>query len=73
MTITATQLKENLGYYLTLAKTEDIIITKNRKPVAKLVNPYAEKLQALDAITGILSEKDDMSIKEARAERLADK
>jgi len=73
MTITATQFKKNLGYYLALAKTEDIVITKNRKPIAKLVNPFAEKLQALDAITGILSDEADMTIKEARAERLADR
>ena len=29
MTITATELKKNLGKYLILAATEDIFITKN--------------------------------------------
>ena len=34
MTITATELKNNLGKYLILAATEDIFITKNGKTIA---------------------------------------
>ena len=40
MSITATELKLNLGKYLMLAETEDIYITRNGKVVAKLSNPY---------------------------------
>ena len=40
MTITATELKNNLGKYLILAATEDIFITKNGKTIAKLTSPY---------------------------------
>ena len=40
MSITATELKSNLGKYLMLAETEDIYITRNGKVVAKLSNPY---------------------------------
>ena len=43
MSITATELKSNLGKYLMLAETEDIYITRNGKVVAKLSNPYQER------------------------------
>ena len=35
MTITATELKNNLGKYLILAATEDIFITKNGKTICQ--------------------------------------
>ena len=35
MSITATELKSNLGKYLLLAATEDIFITKNGKPKSR--------------------------------------
>ena len=39
MQVTTTDFKLNLDKYLKLAQTEDILITKNGKPVAKLINP----------------------------------
>ena len=36
MSITATELKNNLGKYLLLSAKEDVFITKNGKIVAKL-------------------------------------
>ena len=36
MSITATELKSNLGKYLDQAATEDIYISKNGKIIAKL-------------------------------------
>ena len=36
MSITATELKENLSKYLLLSATEDVYITKNGKIVSKL-------------------------------------
>ena len=39
MSITATELKNNLGKYLLLSAKEDVFITKNGKIVAKLANP----------------------------------
>ena len=39
MSITATELKSNLGKYLLLAATEDIFITRNGKVVAKALQP----------------------------------
>ena len=44
MSITATELKINLGKYLMLAETEDIYITRNGKVVAKLSNPYQDQM-----------------------------
>jgi len=35
MSITATELKTNLGKYLLLAATEDVFITRNGRTVAK--------------------------------------
>ena len=52
MTITATELKNNLGKYLILAATEDIFITKNGKTIAKLTSPYQNKLDTVDALFG---------------------
>ena len=40
MSITATELKENLSKYLRLAATEDVFITQYGKVVAKLSNPF---------------------------------
>ena len=42
MSITATELKSNLGKYLLLAATEDIFITRNGKVVAKLQPPSGQ-------------------------------
>ena len=44
MSITATELKNNLGKYLLLSATEDIFITKNGKIIAKLTNPYQDRV-----------------------------
>lgn len=54
MQITATEFKLNLGHYLKLVATEDIWISKNGKPIAKLVNP---NVSAVDSISGILKGK----------------
>lgn len=68
MSITATELKNNLGKYLVLSATEDILITKNGKVVAKLVNPYQNRVETAKSLFGILPK--DADIVEARAERL---
>ena len=68
MSITATELKLNLGKYLLLAATEDIYIIKNGTTVAKLVSPYQNKLSLVDELFG--SVPDTLSLEEAREERL---
>lgn len=71
MSITATELKNNLGKYLLLSATEDIFITKNGKVVAKLTNPYQDRVETAKSLFGILPQ--DADIEAARAERLGGK
>ncbi len=68
MSITATELKQNLGKYLLLSAKEDILITKNGKIVAKLTNPNQNKVNIAKSLFGILPE--DASLDDAKAERL---
>lgn len=67
MSITATELKMNLGKYLLLAETEDIFITRNGRIVAKLTSPHEERIDAAKSLFGIL--EDTLSLEEAREER----
>ena len=71
MQITATELKLNLGKYLNLVCFEDILITKNGKVAAKLVNP---NISQVDYLSGILEGKvsQDIDRHSLREERLAD-
>lgn len=68
MSITATELKNNLGKYLLLAATEDIFITRNGKVVAKLSNPNQDRVEMAKSLFGILS--NDITLEEAKRERL---
>lgn len=69
MSITATELKENLGKYLQMASTEEIFITKNGKVVAKLSNPYQDRIEMARSLGG--SVPSDITLEEAREERLS--
>ena len=68
MSITATELKLNLGKNLLLAATQDIYITRNGKTIAKLVSPYQDRVDTVDTLFG--SVPDTMTLEEAREERL---
>ena len=68
MSITATELKLNLGKYLLLAATQDSYMTRNGKTIAKLVSPYQDRVDTVDALFG--SVPDTMTMEEAREERL---
>ncbi|MBQ6105123.1 MAG: type II toxin-antitoxin system Phd/YefM family antitoxin [Lachnospiraceae bacterium] len=69
MIITATEFKTNLGKYLNLVSTEDIIITKNGKAIAKMISP---NVSAVNSLRGLLRDVsvDYKSEKEARREEL---
>ena len=69
MSITATELKENLSKYLQLSATEDIYITKNGKVISKLTNPNADRMKLVDSLVGIIP--DTITLEEAREERLS--
>lgn len=68
MNVTATELKLNLGKYLLLAATQDIYITRNGKTIAKLVSPYQDRVDTVDALFG--SVPDTITLEETRKERL---
>lgn len=55
MVITATQLRQNLKEYLRLSTREDIYVTCNGKILAKITNPYADKISLLRSLRGSLS------------------
>ena len=54
MSITATELKKNLGKYLALSSKEDIYITRNGTVVAKLSNPFQDRVDMAKSLFGIL-------------------
>lgn len=65
--ISATALKNNLGKCLILSATEDIFITKNRKVIAKLTNPYQDRVETAKSLFGILPK--DADIEKSKRER----
>ena len=71
MSITATELKSNLGKYLLLAEKEDVFITRNGRVVAKLTNPYQDRVDIAKSLFGVLP--DNMTLEESREERLSKK
>ena len=68
MFITATEVKTNLGKYLMLAETEDIYITRNGKVVAKLSNPYQDRVDVAKSLFGVLS--NEMTLEESREKKV---
>lgn len=68
MSITATELKLNLSKYLLLAEKEDIFITRNGKVVAKLTNPFQDRVDLAESLFG--SVPAEITLEEAREERL---
>lgn len=47
MTISTTEFRNNLGKYLSLSQTEDVLITHNGKVVSKLTNPFANQGESI--------------------------
>ena len=54
MSITATELKTNLSKYLVLASKQDVFITQYGKVVAKLTNPYQDRVEIVESLFGAL-------------------
>jgi antitoxin (DNA-binding transcriptional repressor) of toxin-antitoxin stability system len=70
MVITATELKTNIGHYLSAVSEDEVFITKNGKVVAKLSVPTGTNKSFLTALVGITT-KNPVSLEKARKERLA--
>lgn len=69
MIITATEFKTNLGRYLELVEQEDIVITRNGKRIAKLIDANRDKTEIVRSLRGILPS--DTTLDEAKEGRLA--
>lgn len=67
MSITATELKNNLGKYLLLSAKEDVFITKNGKVVAKLTNPHQDRVEVAKSLFGILQRMQILRSKRRKA------
>jgi prevent-host-death family protein len=72
--ITATDLKANLGKYLSLAQKEEIVITKSGKSVVMLSAIKQDKVKAIESLFGVVQwNGEDNDIKQTKAERLIKK
>ena len=69
MQITATELKLNLGKYLSMAGQHDIFITKNGRCIARLTNPSPDRVAMLDSLVGI-AKSEKVSLDDIKKERL---
>lgn len=71
MQISVSDLKTNAGKYVTMAKDQDIMITKNGKVVAKLVTAKVDKREAFKHFLSLFPEKGlDLDPEQTREERL---
>ena len=73
MQITATELKQNMGKYLSMASRHDIFITKNGRRIARLTSPSADRVAMLASLVGIAKSAGDISLDEIKKERLEGK
>ena len=72
MQITATELKLNMGKYLSMAAKRDIYITKNGQRIARLTNPSPDRVAMLDSLVGIAM-GENATLDDLREERLEEK
>ena len=68
MSITATELKNNLSKYLLLSATEDVYITRNGKVISKLTNPFQSRVDIAKSLFGVFPS--DITLEQAREEKL---
>lgn len=69
--ISVSELKTNTGKYVTMAKDQDILITKNGKVVAKLVTAKVDKREAFKHFMSLFPENGlDLDPDKIREERL---
>ena len=68
MTITTTELKNNQSKYLALSSREDVIITKNGRPIARIVGVRQTEVASIESIFGVLPK--DVDEKKVLEERI---
>ena len=67
MSITTTELKNNLGKYLLLSASEDVYITRNGKVISKLTNPFQGRVDTAKSLFGVIP--DTVTLEESEKER----
>ncbi len=67
MSVTATELKNNLSEYLSLASTQDIYITQYGKVVAKLTVPFESREDTARSLFGSIPSS--VTLEESMRER----
>lgn len=65
--VTSTEFKSNIGHYLSLVSEEDIVITRNGKRVARLIEEKEDLLTIAKSLVGILPET--ITLQDAREEK----
>ncbi len=65
MLVTNEELKNNIEKYLALSVTEDVLITRDDRVVAKLTNPNQDRIKTAKSLFGIFPT--DANIKQDRA------
>lgn len=66
--ISSTEFKNNMSKYLTILNKEEIILTKNGKPVAKIIP--TENQDIVQKLTGIIQD-DGYNIEKAKKDRIS--
>ena len=69
MSITMTELKNNLTKYILLSMTEDVLITKNGKVISKLTNPFQDRVEIARSLFGVIPS--DLTLEQSKDERLS--
>ena len=63
MTITTTELRNNQTKYLRVSSREDVFITKNGKPIAKIIGIHRKAVRDIEKLFGVLpSDIDEKAI-----------
>ena len=69
MYLNETQFKNNFEEYINLASKEDIYITRNNRIIAKVSNPFVDKVRMAESLFGILP--NDIDLDKSGQKRLA--
>lgn len=70
MSITATEFKSRMSYYLGLSAKEDIYITQYGRVIAKLTKPFQDKIEIAKSLFGAIP--DTMTLEEAKELRVSE-
>lgn len=68
MVVSSQKFRVNMSKYLALADTEDIVITKNDEPIAKIIGTKKNRVEMAKSLFGIIP--NNITLEEARLERL---